>query len=767
MVQKYFDWISNKAPMGPVEIYPIVNEDYSSSRDGIFIIGDLTGVPLLKLASESGVKVWNSISRFSNRADVFDAIIIGAGVSGISAAIQAKKLGKKVLVLEANSPFQTVIGYPKHKPIFSEPKDYPTVSEVRIEDGTKESLLEDLNRILKKSKVDLRKEERVSEIASDLSGISRFNVKTTSGKQFFTENVIVAIGKSGDPRKLGVSGEELPNVFHRLFDPKDFEGQNVLVVGGGDTAVEASIAISQYAKSVSLSYRNSELTRPKSENVSKFSELVSQKKIQFVPNSNVRKITETEVLLEITEPKPNTKSSKPKTLSKDKSSSANSVKKLKTDGVLVLVGTEPPIPLLKKWGLAIQNTITLRDWFGFSALLSFAITAYFGKAAFYVDWYQVPALLGIAGFILFFSLWGIFFLKDKGFHIPKPWPLFRNSYLLLAGIYFFGVYVAAKYFQLQLFDKYPSFHYTLIYSLTIAVFGIRRMYVRKTEYIVWQTLSLITVQTLFLFLLPEIIFPYLGKNGYLGDANSFVMTQIFPNESYWKAYGFILAWPLNMGALYDGGITTFWLVYGLLLTFGLIPFLVIRYGKGAYCGWICSCGGLAETLGDEHRTKMPHGKFAYKIEHSGQWILLVATILTFLKLVGLGFVSDSVKWVYDLVVDVGLAGVVGVGCYFLFSGRIWCRMFCPLAGLMHIYAKWSSFRIFSEKKKCISCNICTKVCHQGIDVMSYANKGIPMDSVQCVRCSACVSNCPTGVLEFGRVTDLGDVRDTLEAKTVV
>jgi NosR/NirI family transcriptional regulator, nitrous oxide reductase regulator len=102
-----------------------------------------------------------------------------------------------------------------------------------------------------------------------------------------------------------------------------------------------------------------------------------------------------------------------------------------------------------------------------------------------------------------------------------------------------------------------------------------------------------------------------------------------------------------------------------------------------------------------------------------------------------------------------LAGVIGYGCYFWFSGRVWCRFFCPLAALMHVYARFSRFRILADKKKCISCNVCTSVCHQGIDVMSFANKGLPMADPQCVRCSACVSSCPTDVLRFGQVDRQG------------
>jgi formate hydrogenlyase subunit 6/NADH:ubiquinone oxidoreductase subunit I len=95
---------------------------------------------------------------------------------------------------------------------------------------------------------------------------------------------------------------------------------------------------------------------------------------------------------------------------------------------------------------------------------------------------------------------------------------------------------------------------------------------------------------------------------------------------------------------------------------------------------------------------------------------------------------------------------------------------CPLAALMHIYARFSRFRIISNKKKCISCNVCTSVCHQGIDVMNFANKGLPMNDPECVRCSACVQSCPTGVLQFGQVDrKTGEVIkiDTLAASPVI
>jgi polyferredoxin len=224
-----------------------------------------------------------------------------------------------------------------------------------------------------------------------------------------------------------------------------------------------------------------------------------------------------------------------------------------------------------------------------------------------------------------------------------------------------------------------------------------------------------------------------------------------------------------------------WLLIGVLQTFVIIPALIYRYGKGVYCGWICSCGALAETMGDMHRHKMPHGPVWNRVNMIGQAFLGIALVLMALRIVSWVWPGGTAEDVYNAAlsgipflnyawfVDLLWAGIIGVGFYFWFSGRVWCRFACPLAALMHIYTRFSQFRILADKKKCISCNVCTSVCHQGIDVMNFANKGLGMEDPECVRCSACVQSCPTGVLSFGRVDrQTGDViaRDTLAASPV-
>jgi polyferredoxin len=244
----------------------------------------------------------------------------------------------------------------------------------------------------------------------------------------------------------------------------------------------------------------------------------------------------------------------------------------------------------------------------------------------------------------------------------------------------------------------------------------------------------------------------------------------------------ILAWPLFIWNFFTPYPMTWWLVIGFLQTFVIIPAIIWRWGKGAYCGWICSCGALAETRGDRHRTKMPHGPVWNRLNMVGQVILVVVFLLFGLRIAswtapngwaaraynGLlsGWDVFGVELNYYHVVDMFLAGIVGVGMYFWFSGRVWCRFACPLAALMHIYARFSKFRVLPEKSKCISCNVCTSVCHQGIDIMNFANKGLPMEDPQCVRCSACVQECPTGVLAFGRLDGDAVILDKVPASPV-
>lgn len=343
----------------------------------------------------------------------------------------------------------------------------------------------------------------------------------------------------------------------------------------------------------------------------------------------------------------------------------------------------------------------------------------------------------------------------------------------------------------------PGFYYSLLYTSLVIIFGILRIRRRKTPYITLQTISLTLIQLIPLFILPYFVLPILGSHGFFdsGISNT-IANSLFPEANYghgreyWRAFGFILAWPLFIWNVFSEQPLWGWLVISVIQTFVIIPVMIYYWGKGAYCGWICSCGAMAETLGDTYREKMPHGAKWNRVNMIGQVILVIAFIILITRIISwsvpdtaIGQYLNSIytgllydwkpfgiqlnyKWVVDLV----FAGIIGYGLYFWYSGRVWCRFMCPLAALMHIYSRFSRFRIIPNKKKCISCNVCTSVCHQGIDVMNFANKGLPMNDPECVRCSACVQSCPTGVLQFGQVDrKTGEVIsiDKLQASPVI
>ncbi|HMI30476.1 MAG TPA: 4Fe-4S binding protein, partial [Candidatus Limnocylindrales bacterium] len=429
---------------------------------------------------------------------------------------------------------------------------------------------------------------------------------------------------------------------------------------------------------------------------------------------------------------------------------------IRNDVVFTMLGRNAPLEFFRRSGIRIAGEMRPRQWVALSLFVLFCAWLYNWKSGGSMSqlfearhWFpfNLPAILnGLGGSIAAAA--------------RTPGTLLGTLAISASG---------------------PAFWYTLAYSTIIVVFGLKRIRRRRTPYITVQTMTLMLVQVIPLFLLPEVILPLLNYHGLLPRP---IADALFPVVSYghgrefWRAYGLILAWPLNVYNIFTHDPLWWWIGIGILQTLVLIPLGIYFFGKGVYCGWICSCGAMAETLGDTHRHKMPHGPLWNRMNMIGQGILLIAVLMLAVRIIGWvlprGSWADSIfdpflKTPYKWGVDVFLAGVIGYGLYFWFSGRVWCRFLCPLAALMHIYARFSRFAIVADKKKCISCNVCTSVCHQGIDVMNFANKGAPMQDPECVRCSACVQSCPTGVLQFGQVDRKGKTLklDLLPASPVI
>ncbi len=778
-LKSYTHWLHTQWPAGVVEKLPESGELGVTNIPGVRIVGDLTGIPLLKFSSKTGAEAVRAIlaepdfRKGESGNEIVDLAIIGGGVSGVSAAIEAGKAGLNFKIFEATQPFSTVANFPKAKPIYTYPTDLKLEGGLQFTKDVKEALLDEME-----------EQRRAAGIEFSAARIERLEAR---GQEILLHHsdksvtrarrVIVAIGRSGNHRKLGCPGEELPKVYNRLYDPKDFTGKNVLVVGGGDSCLESAIALAGSGARVTLSYRKPEFARPKPENIEKI------KMLERDPNAAVeverptsdRVTTAFTAAMRKSTPAGSIALAMATTVARiepDKvtlKSASGEETTLPNDVVFAMIGREAPLEFFRRSGLHVHGDWRPITWLSCIAFVLFCVFLYHWKsnhpAEFPVQrWasqhhafpFNVPKAIDAAGGKL------------------AEWSK-RDTNLL---------------YTIKRGLGNPSFYYTLAYCTCVVVFGIRRIRRRRTPYVKWQTLALMASQCIPLFILPELILPWMGRNGWFepGHPLRWLADHLFESydgslgheRAYWRAYGFILAFPLNVYNVFTDHPMWLWLGICFLQTFVIIPLIIFRWGKGAYCGWICSCGALAETMGDSYRTKMPHGPFWNRLNMVGQAALLFALGILGLRIAGwvLGEESWPTHWYHKLFegipylsyswsVDIFMGGILGVGLYFWFSGRVWCRFACPLAALMHIYTRFSRYRIFPDKHKCISCNVCTSVCHQGIDIMNFANKGLPMEDPECVRCSACVQQCPTGVLSFGRYDGAGGIiLDKLPASPV-
>lgn len=751
LIGPYIHWLHTRWPAGGVEKLPDVRDDFSTRVPGLFVVGDLSGIPLLKLSADSGARVVRRIAEESGfekerAGDVVPLVIVGGGVSGYSAAFEAHERGIDFVLYEASEPFSTIVNFPKRKPIYTYPSEMTPEGELRFHDKSdvKEGLLEDLHEQVEERgiRAEIARVEKVRRKGGELElSVVDPDGDTTAVR---AARVIVAIGRSGNYRRLGVPGEELDKVSNRLHDPADHCDDRVLVVGGGDSALETAIALAECGAEVTLSYRRVEFSRPKPDNQEAIDRLSGEGKVDLRMGSEVTRIAEDAVELRL---------------------SSGETDSVPNDVVFAMIGREPPLDFFRRSGVPIRG-----EW----------------------SWKSVATLvLSLAGFFF------IYHWKKTGVFVPigdrwaeKGWfPHNVPGWWASLGESLSDPSTLLGTMRITLGE--PGFWYSLLYTSAILFFGIRRIRRRRTPYVTVQTWALFAFQAIPLFLLPYIVLPYLGNNGVFDvGAGKWFADEFFPEvgyghgREYWRAFGFILAWPLFFWNVFTSQPMWGWLAVSFVQTFVLIPLLIRRWGKGVYCGWICSCGALAETMGDAHRTKMPHGPFWNRFNLVGQFFLLAAAVLLVTRVASWIWPESGVGSVYSALldgngglpalnyvwfVDLLWAGILGVGLYWHFSGRVWCRFACPLAALMHIYTRFSRFAIVSEKKKCISCNVCTSVCHQGIDVMAFANKGAPMQDPQCVRCSACVQSCPTGVLTFGRVDGAGSTvaLDRLAASPVL
>ncbi len=276
---------------------PMVNPDFETNVPGIFIAGELGGMGLIRNAIRQGVEAIESIAKRerSGSPDIQDVIIVGAGPAGIAASLAALKHKMNFITLEQDTFGGTVSHFPRGKVVMTAPANLPLVGKMQFRETSKESLMQYWEDIRHKTQLEIQTSERVDSIEHDQGC---FTVSTSKGV-YRTGAVLLAIGRRGTPRTLGVPGEELSKVVYRLIDPEQYQGQSVMIVGGGDSALEAALSIAeQPGTDVSLSYRSEAFSRAKPKNRDRTQAAISAGTIKAYMKSNVISISETSVSLD-------------------------------------------------------------------------------------------------------------------------------------------------------------------------------------------------------------------------------------------------------------------------------------------------------------------------------------------------------------------------------------------------------------------------------------------------------------------------------------
>jgi len=281
---------------------PVVKPNFETDVPGIFIAGELGGMGLIRNAIEQGRQALQSIEDVvkAGHKNDHDVIIVGAGPAGFTATLAAKVSGLKSATVEQESLGGTVAHFPRRKLVMTQPAELPIIGKVKFKEVQKEDLLSFWKDVEEKTGIDISYNERVESISPRDDGVG-FSVVTTSST-YDSRTVLLSIGRRGTPRQLNVPGEELPKVAYRLVDPEEYRDQHVLVVGGGDSAIEAATSIAEEpGTTVTLSYRSAAFSRAKQKNREKIDQLVSDGRVRVLLNSNVTRITPTSVSIAVSE----------------------------------------------------------------------------------------------------------------------------------------------------------------------------------------------------------------------------------------------------------------------------------------------------------------------------------------------------------------------------------------------------------------------------------------------------------------------------------
>lgn len=401
---------------------PEVGRDFETGRPGVHIVGELGGMGLIRNALLQGLELAAHLGKALDRVSpgegdgAVDVAIVGAGPAGIATALGARAAGLSFAIFEQDTVGGAIAHYPRHKIVMTEPVDLPGIGKFGRRLMSKEELIATMEQVLARGRIDVQEKTKV--VAID-GGPERF-VVTTSRGALLARRVVLAIGRRGTPRRLNVPGEEDSKVAYRLVDPIQYQGRRVLVVGGGDAAVEAAVQLARESTAtVSIAHRGSAFSRCRAANQQKLAALISEGRIGAFMDSEVAEVRPDSVVL----------------------TGPTGPVALQNDFVIACLGGELPTEFLQSVG------VTMRRHHGQQPMPNPALA---GRSVTRARGWQLPATFAVLGVVIFAVLASVgsdYYFLPRALRYRDP----RHALLKPSGAWGHGVGILATLFMLSNF----------------------------------------------------------------------------------------------------------------------------------------------------------------------------------------------------------------------------------------------------------------------------------------------------------------------------
>ncbi len=768
-----------------VRVTPRLDDWRQSNVPGVYVVGDLGDAPIIKGAILQG---WETGKRLAQslgepQGDGVEVVIVGGGPAGVAAAMALHEAGRRYVVLERDHAFHTIDAFPQGKVIYADPAGLELPDGWAFDDAPKEALVAQWTAEAARRGVELRTGVEVVDVDGKDGA---FVVRTATGEELAARKVVLAIGRRGTPRPLDVPGGDAAHVRHDLTSPKAYAGKTVVVIGGGDSAVETALLLARAGAHTTLAYRGERLDRPKKKNRDALEAAASAGQLHVLLSSNPTAVGDATISLK----------------------TAAGPRELPADAVFAMIGTLLPTGFLDNVGVREASDPRF-------------------------EWARLPWVIGFIALT-----WCFYVLKQHRdlfpFHHDGPLGWVPDA-LTLAVPAWTTATGAARVLG-------PGFWATVIYTLTIAVFGVRAMRRYPSAVQRRRYASLIAFQVVMLFGVPEVLAPLIIDQpwkayslgvpwplsvyslahgpaawGWLvaGALVAFVAIPLYvwrSNESFCsylcgcgglaETLGDAWRWRAPRGDLAKRAEGA-----GRLIMLLAVPvtalILVDAWGLVAPTRWLDQAVDLtagaprvvaADVPEEEGYMRIVEAEVSgddlvlgvEKYEWDGTWqrtgwigAFKVDGATVYPKAAGPGTYTVPLSEVagmrvhaiastsplssttafaqgwYALIVDFGLASVLGVALYPLLGNRVWCRFFCPLRAYMELLAKRFGRLAIRANDKCISCGECTRYCQMGIDVEGFASQQLHFDNANsaCIQCGICVEVCPVDCLDLVALAD--------------